>query len=343
MEMDALRLAGLLSDETKITLVAKSDAFIHQSYAALETLPGFELYPITFNHKYSPSIISSVRTVMLERNIVNVIFLGASELWALYFAFAGRDINLIIRHGTTKSTSKKDIFHRLIYGRVAWHIAICEHLASNVRNIFPFGRNTRLKVIYPSLRIIPRSDELSLRRGRRSLRILHVGRITKGKGHLDAIRACGILFKNDIEFELSCVGDMDPNYQNTIYRLLETIPYRDSIRLPGYTSAIGEYYEKSDIFLFPSGGEGLSNAFLEALAYGLLCIAYDNTSFPELHALGFEFTMVRGGDVDELSQKLLASARYAFEQGVPVRSNMKLAARRLSAERERHEYLDILQ
>lgn len=57
---------------------------------------------------------------------------------------------------------------------------------------------------------------------------------------------------------------------------------------------------KSDIYIFPSYGEGLSNSFWKALANVIFCISYSNTSFPELKELGFDFNIVENKNIDTM-------------------------------------------
>ena len=150
MELDALRIAKLLRDISDVTLIAKQGSPLDLNYHTEAKSDGINFETIRFNLFFSPSIIKNARRIIKEKKIKNVIFFGASEMRSLYFAFMGLNINLIVRHGTTKSTPKKDFFHRLIYSRVNWHIAICEHLKSNVYKIIPMGKNTQVRVIYSS-------------------------------------------------------------------------------------------------------------------------------------------------------------------------------------------------
>lgn len=309
MEIDSLKLSQMLSDISNVTLIAKKDHFIAREYKNNDN-SAFTLEEISFKKSLSPSIVFGVRKIIKMRGIKNVLFLGASELKSLYLSFMGLDINLIIRHGTTKSTPKKDWFHRLIYSNVNTHVAICEHLANNVKKIIPFGAATQLKVIYPSLNIIPsRSIDYSAK-PHKPLRLLHVGRIAAGKGQIAAIKACNALYEAGIAFTFDIVGGFHSSYQKEFEEFLQTLPYRDAINLVGHSDNVESYYLNSDIFCFPSDGEGLSNAFIEALSYGLSAISYDNTAFPELQHLGLDFSLVKDQDVEALSTQLLTLARH---------------------------------
>jgi glycosyltransferase involved in cell wall biosynthesis len=269
MELDALRIAKLLSDLSDTTLIAKQGAPLDINYQSDARSAGIHFETIPFRYFFSPSIIKNARRIIKEKKIKNVIFFGASEMRSLYFAFLGLDINLIIRHGTTKSTPKKDLFHRLIYSQVNWHIAICQHLKSNVLRIIPMGKKTQVKVIYSSLRHMPDSVPNRKLTPSSPIKLLYIGRIADGKGLIDAIKACEIFYTNGMKFEFKCVGDIDPNFKNTFMETLSSVPYKEHIELPGFCSDVAKFLKASDIFVFPSKGEGLSNSFIEALSYGL--------------------------------------------------------------------------
>ena len=58
------------------------------------------------------------------------------------------------------------------------------------------------------------------------------------------------------------------------------------LRLCGRVYDVPRYLAAADVFLFPSRGEGLSNAMLEALAHGLPCVASRIPANAELLAEG---------------------------------------------------------
>ena len=342
MEMDSFRIAKLLSEKTQTTLIAKENSFIEKEYGNTASDFGINLETISFNKNFSISIILGVRKILKEKNIKNVIFFGASELKSLYFSFYGLNINLLIRHGTTKGTSKKDFLHRLLYSNVNYHLVICKHLEKNVRKIIPFGKNTQLKLIYSSLRNMPADLRESKKCTDRPIILLHIARITDGKGQIDAIKACQILYELKKDFKLYLVGDIDPDYNEKLTSALNNVPYKNSIKLEGFSSDVSEYYRKSDIFIFPSKGEGLSNSFIEALSYGLACISYNNTSFPELKTLGFNFHLAEDQNIGSLKDTLQTTVDYIENDPIPIDENITLAKRLFSTERELQEYIDIL-
>lgn len=342
MEMDAFQMAVMLSEFTKVTFLVKKDSLIEKKHKKEAIKLGIKVESVGFIKNISLSLIIGVRKIIKTNKIKNVIYFGASELKSLYFSFLKLEINLLIKHGTTKSSSKKDFLHRLIYSQVDFHIAICEHIAKNVKQIIPFGKKTQLVTIYSSLRNMPSHIRNPEKCVDRPLVILHVARITDGKGQIDAIKACEVLYAQNKDFIFYLVGDMDPNYENQFQSFLNNLPYKDSIRLEGFTADIAQYYRKADLFIFPSKGEGLSNSFIEALSYGLACISYKNTSFPELKTLGFEFQIAEDQNIESLKDTLHSSLKYIEQHPVPIYENIELAKQLFTKERELKDFLALL-
>jgi glycosyltransferase involved in cell wall biosynthesis len=282
------------------------------------------------------------RSIVARHNIRNVIFFGASELKTLHFAFQGRDINLVVWHGTTKSRPKHDFIHRLVYSRVNVHVAISEHLGNNVRKIVPATDNVKYRVIYPSFRIDAK-QALSRPAVHKKLRLVHIGRVAAGKGQVDAVKACQSLFTAGIDFELDLVGGAgDDDYARELRSAIDNSSCADRVNLHGFVEDTLPYLEQADIFLFPSYGEGMPNAFIEALHYGIPCLAYANTVFPEFISIGFNITLAADRDRHDLAEKLLAMATQIDEHRQTAAANATLARDYFDVQRELSSWQEIL-
>lgn len=334
MELDAIAFSKKLAPHMKTVLIVKENSFMHDK---LENDNSVAFETINFSKSFSLSIINTTKKIIKKYGIKNVVFFGASELKSLYFAFLGFDINLIIRHSTTKSSPKKDWFHRLIYSNVNYHISTSKHLEKNVEYIIPFGKNSIAKMIYSSFTFQePRHI------AHEGINIVHTGRIADAKGQTDAILACKALIENKIDFKLFIVGGYDDEYKNTFLDFYKDIEYKDKIELTGFTDKVSEYLQKADIFMFPSYGEGLSLSFREALANNLICLTYDNTSFPELQDLGLNFHLCKDRDIEDLSKTLLSVCKNIDEEKQAAISNNNIIQTVFSEEKEIAQYLEIL-
>ncbi|EQB35620.1 hypothetical protein M947_10080 [Sulfurimonas hongkongensis] len=340
MELDSLKLAIMLSKFTEITLIIKEKHFIHEQCLNNSDYISLNYKTISFKSTFSPSIIFTVRDIVKKNNIKNVIFLGASELKSLYFSFLGLDINLIVRHGTTKSTPKKDWFHKLIYSDVAYHVAISKHLSKNVKEIVPFGKKTQLVTIYPSM-----SKEISNKEKiyTSELKLLHVGRIAPGKGLKEALQACKILYDNKIVFSLNSYGSMFDTYKNEFESFLQTLSYKNSFNPCGFTNNIYDEYSKHDIFIFPSKGEGFGNVIMEAISHGIIVLAFNNTAVTNFKELGFHIHLVEDANIKALSKKLLYIAQNLDKEIDFAKVNIELAKEVFTQEREQNQYLQLLE
>ena len=341
--MDAFRHAKLLHKHTKITFIVKEKSGIEEEYAEQCKELGIDILPIKFNNFFSFAIIFGVRKILQERNIKNVIYFGASEIRSLFFSFQGLDVNFIIRHGMKKTSPKKDFLHKLLYSKVNWHVSICKYISGNVQEIIPFGKHSKPALIYSSLRYFPNSTNPLKSSNPRPIKLIHVSRIAPGKGQIDAILTCSHLYKNNIPFELHIVGTIHKPFKERFESIINKAPYKDSIILHGFCRNVPELLSSSDIFFYPSSGEGLSNSFIEALAFGLVCISYDNTSFPELRELGFQMHIAKTEDLDDLKNKLIDALNYIKNNKLPIEHNSILARKLFSSERELNQFLQILE
>jgi glycosyltransferase involved in cell wall biosynthesis len=340
MELAATKLAKVLNNHVDVTYIIKDNTFIHNECKNNTDYAELNYATINFSTTLlSPGIIFGVRKIIQERNIKNVIFVGASEIKSLYFAFLGLDINLIVRHGTIKSHPKKDWFHTLVYSQVNTHVAISKYMSGNVKDIIPFGKKTQLKVIVPSL-----ANKLSNlpRRDSSKIRILHAGRVTSGKGIDKAILACDTLALNKIDFIFDNYGPADVKYATQLEELLSKINYRDNIHINGFTDAIYDEYRKHDIFLFPTPDEGYGNVMMEAISHGIIVLAFDNTAISNFGEMGFHIHLVENQNLQALQERLLYIANNLENEKQKAEENIQIAKKVFSPDREANEYLSLL-
>lgn len=130
-------------------------------------------------------------------------------------------------------------------------------------------------------------------------RFLYLGRMarTAQRDLPTMIRAFDRLAAQSPEVELALVGDGDL-YQETV-DLVFQCRHRDRIQMPGLQDP-EPWLRWADCFVLPSRREGLSNALLEAMAYGLPCIANDIPPNREVLADGAAGVLVPVGDEGHL-------------------------------------------
>lgn len=339
MELASVKLARLLSQDLHIEFIARDKSYIIERKEHFEGF-NINLNVVEFSSNLSFKLIFAIRKILINKNIKNVIFLGASEMKSLYFAALGLDINFIIRQGSKKTTSKKDFFHKLLYSNVNHFVGNCEYMKNNIIDILPIPKKADVRRIYSSVKL---EKNVDFKEYNKIIDLISVGRINPGKGQLEAIKACEILFENNIDFNIKFLGDIqDKDYYKQIENYMHNLPYKNKIEFVGYTSNIKDYLQKSDIFIFPSLGEGMSNAIIESLGFGLIPIIYDDTSSSEFKDLGFHIHLTKENNVENLKEILLNVVNNFEEEKLKAKGNHKKALNIFDPEREKIEYLNLL-
>jgi glycosyltransferase involved in cell wall biosynthesis len=339
MELASVKLARLLSQDTQIEFIAREKSYILERKEHFEGY-NIKLHSVRFSSNLSLSLILDLRQIFKNSHIKNIIFLGASEMKSLYFATLGLNINFIIRQGSKKTTPKKDIFHQLFYSNVNHFVGNCEYIRQNIINILPIPQKATVQRIYSSFQL---QDNVKFKPINQIVNIVCVGRIHPGKGQLEAIKACEILYQHNIDFEVKFLGDIqDKIYFEKIQNLLIKLPYKNSVEFVGYTSKVKEYLQESDVFLFPSLGEGMSNAIIEALGFGLIPIIYNDTSSPEFKNLGFHIHLTEENNVQNLQKILLDVSKNIANEKQKAHTNHNKAIKIFAPKREKEEYMELL-
>jgi len=100
--------------------------------------------------------------------------------------------------------------------------------------------------------------------------LVYLGRFIKSKDIITLIAAFAQIIKTNKDLRLTLIGD-GPEKDNII-SMIERSGLNDNIILTGMIDDPEEILRKSDIFIFPSLIEGLSNSLIEAMSSKLPCV-----------------------------------------------------------------------
>ena len=198
MELASVKLARILSEDVNIEFIAREESYIVHREEHFKKYK-INLNIVNFHTNFSLKLIFEIRKILINKKIKNIIFFGASEMKSLYFATLWLDINFIIRQGTQKNSSKKDIFHKLLYSNIKYFIGNSEYIKKNILNILPITNKSIVKKIYSSVNI---KKNIIFKKYDKTIDLISIGRICIGKGQLESIKACEILFDNNINFKI---------------------------------------------------------------------------------------------------------------------------------------------
>jgi glycosyltransferase involved in cell wall biosynthesis len=101
--------------------------------------------------------------------------------------------------------------------------------------------------------------------------VVTTARLDKQKGTDVLLRAWASVVRQEKDLKLQVVGQGPA--ERELKGLCERLGLMEWVEFPGVTNRVEKYLEEADLFVLPSRAEGLSNALLEALSYGVPCIA----------------------------------------------------------------------
>lgn len=129
-----------------------------------------------------------------------------------------------------------------------------------VPEVIPYGINVQKKIEYESL------DEL---------KIGFLGRLNPNKGIEDLINVFMSIKNQDISTSINpklLIGGVG---SDSYEKKLKHLANDEDVDFLGYVSDRREFFNSINLFIFTSYSEGLGLALLEAMSYGLVCIARD--------------------------------------------------------------------
>lgn len=158
------------------------------------------------------------------------------------------------------------------YKNIDYLFALTKTLEEDYKKFLKNNNNHTKVVLIPNMLYELPKETSSLK----EKNILSLGRLDYGKKNDDIIKAFSKL--EDKDWKLYILGD--GNEMNNLNKLIKELNLQDRVFLEGYKTKeeIKEYMLKSSIFLMASLTEGLPMVLLEAMSYGIPCIAYETAS-----------------------------------------------------------------
>ena len=171
-----------------------------------------------------------------------------------------------------------------IFYRFADTIVVQTNFIKDV--IEPYVRNVPIKVLPNPVKIVQkkRSSE-----NKKKYHFLSVGRLVALKNHAQLIESFAqikTLLPTNAKLCIAGAGkkgfynDNQENEQKNLESIIEENNLQENVILLGNIDNIEAIYQQSMIFVHPSSYEGMSNALLEAMSFGLPCIVsnYDGVT-----------------------------------------------------------------
>ncbi len=214
------------------------------------------------------------------------------------------------------------IVERCTAGMDRGHIVNSRALAAHVTDAFQLSPE-HIHVVPPLLSALPQCFDRGVARRGLGLPddafvVLWVGRFDPVKRLDIAIRCAEMLA--DVPCRLVLVGDGPA--RPLVENLARRSPVGERIHLLGWHNDLGPALSAADAFLFPSLTEGMPNAVLQAMAFGLPIVGSDIPALRELAGENKRILLVGGHEAD----KYAAAMRHLREDAEVRRALGRRAA-----------------
>lgn len=123
------------------------------------------------------------------------------------------------------------------------------------------------------------------------------------KGHLESIKAIGVLKQKGIIVNICFAGAIVDNSPEKLENYAKTLGIESQIKFLGFLnrSELSTFLNNADIFILPTKAEGLPRVLIEAMAKGLPCVTTNVSGNSELIDKDY---LVDYDDVEGLAKKL---------------------------------------
>ncbi len=299
---------------------------------------GLNVAPILTGRSLSPLAVLSVARYLTQNGIEIVHSELARDLWVIVpAARAAGGIPALLTMGMQSSVNKKDPFHRSLYRYLSHVFCVSDVVRKNMLKRYPV-RDDQLLVIprgvelerYTEARSVRKETRRELGLGENDLGVVHAGRISRGKGQLEFLRAIESVAEHVPRARFFLVGGITAGeevYGREVEKLAARLALGDRLRFTGHRSDMPEVLAAADLLVVPSASEAGGNMVIEAMAAGLAVAAAGSASFLELVVdgeTGLLFSLDDPGELASVMERMLVDR--------PLRESMSVAARRRAEE-----------
>jgi glycosyltransferase involved in cell wall biosynthesis len=177
------------------------------------------------------------------------------------------DISELSRFYNVPSYIKNRIILILIKYLYKYADKIISNSKSAKKDIQKFTKANVINICPPSL---VRLRNLKKKKyDRKTIRILTVGSLVKGKGVDTMIKAMSLLKSQNFIFKVAGEG----SEKKDLKKLIKNLRLTNKIKLLGWYKNVDKLYKNSDLFIHASHQEGFPNSIVEALNFSLPVIA----------------------------------------------------------------------
>ncbi len=197
----------------------------------------------------------------------------------------------------------------------------------------------KMQYIPLALNYYPKDDELSQVNNKN---LIAIGRLDKVKGFADLITIMDILVDKDSEIKLNIFGD-GPE-KESLQELIKEKHLEKNIKLWGFKkyTFIKDYLKSSSLYLMTSFEESFGLVVIEAMSYGIPCIAFDSAK-GVLDVINEDNGyLIKNRNIEEYSNTILKYLNLSNKEKKLLANNARNIASKYSFDNVRRKYLKFI-
>lgn len=271
-EFCCLFSGGIIADEIKMMGIKTYDFYGYNHLKKLFRLVKLckkEKYQVIIEHHEGISI--QVYYILLSKLVKGPMYIrGCHSSFNTMYTTEGNGLKAWLNWMTLALTMRasKKIF------------AVSQYVAKSYQEQF---RKVDIQCIYNgvSSELIAQGAASTNVKRENKISLLYIGRIAQIKGIHLLIEAMEIVVKKNPEVSLQIVGEGE--YSDTCKELVKKKQLEEYVTLRGQQRELVTFFQEANIFVYPSiCQEAFGISIIEAMAYGLLCVATPVGGIPEI-------------------------------------------------------------
>lgn len=168
------------------------------------------------------------------------------------------------------------------------------------------GFSAPLRVIYNGV-TIPEQTDGGIAVPDEARLLLFVGRLSREKQPQLALQLFEQLASKYDNLHLALLGGDDPHdpaFSESVRTAAAASAFRSRIHMPGAVAAVSAWYRRAELLLLTSSHEGFGRVLVEAMASGVVPVAFAVGGVPEIFEDGVHGFLVASGHPGEMRQRV---------------------------------------
>jgi len=254
---------------------------------------------------------------LINKQKFNIIHTQASkDLWLIVpsLKILWTNVPLIFTKQVGSYIIKKDMFHRFLYKRITYALAISSVIKNNLLETTPLAED-KIKLLHNGVdmkKFNPAYYDSSIIRKEfriknNELIIGMLARFSWGKGHEEFLYAAKILKSKYENLKFMIVGQAsrgENEYADKIKKLTKDYHLENDVIFTGFRKDIPQVLAAMDIFAFPSHSEAFGIALVEAMAMGKPNVCSNSDGVLDIVINGTTGLLFQKQDGKDLADKL---------------------------------------